>query len=154
MINYWAIAIFVVLVGIGLYLFVKAQKSRNQAKKASQWPTTTATVLESDLTEEPGRNAVGNINLAYLLTVKYEFEVARKTYTGKRVTYGIPAFNYIEGSNYLEGYQPGKKITVYYNPENPADCVLAPKNTTGMLSRVPGIFLIAAGFLVGIISFL
>mgnify|MGYP000962554826 FL=1 len=154
MINYWAIAIFIVLNVIGILLLVRAQSVHSKANKASQWPSTSATILESELTEEPGRNAVGNINVAYLLTVKYEYEAAGQTHIGNRVTFGTPAFNYITGSNLLEAYQPGKKIPVYYDPANPSDCVLAPKNTTGMLSRVPGIFLIAAGFLVGILSFL
>jgi hypothetical protein len=152
MINPWAIVIFVVFNAIGLFLLVKAQGVRNKANRATKWPTTTGTVLESDLKEDPSRNALGNVNVGYLLLVKYEYAVSGRNYAGERVSFGTPAFNYITGSNLLDSYQSGKTVPVYYNSDHPEECVLAPKNTIGMFSRIPGIFMIVTGCVVGFLS--
>lgn len=152
MIKYSGIVIFVIISGLGFLALLRAMRARQKSKLAQTWPTTEGTILESALKEEPARNAIGNINLAYVLQVQYEYVVSGKTYQGDRVSFGTPAFNYITGSNLLENYEEGTKTSVSYNPENPAESVLAPKTTVGMPSPVLGIFLIAAGVIVGLLS--
>lgn len=154
MIKYSGILIFIILNGLGFLSLRRALRVRQKSKVAQTWPTTDATILESALKEEPARSAIGNINLAYVLQVKYEYSVDAKIYQGDRVSFGVPAFNYITGSNILENYEEGTKVPVSYNPENPQESVLAPKTTVGMPSPVLGIFLIAAGVIVGLLSIL
>lgn len=152
MIKYSGIVIFVILSGLGILSLIRVMRIRQKSKVAQAWPTTDANILESALKEEPARNAIGNINLAYVLQVKYEYTVGAKVYQGDRVSFGVPAFNYITGSNILENYEEGSKTSVSYNPENPAESVLAPKTTVGMPSPILGIFLIVAGIIVGFLS--
>lgn len=150
--DFLGILIFVVCNGIGFYALYKAMSVRRKGRQAAHWPTVSATIQESALEEEPGRNAMGSINVAYVLTVKYSYVVAGKSYHNDRVSFGKPAFNFIEGSNYLEQFEPGKQVSVYYNPENQAESVLAPKTTVGMPSWIIGAFFIFVGMSVGIVS--
>ena len=142
------VLVFVLCEGFGFLLWYQGYKARQRSKIAQAWPTTDAKVLESEIVEAPGRNAMGNINLANIVTVKYEYVVGGKTYQGDRVTFGRPAFDYVSASNVIEQFKAGKTVPVHYDPENPEDAVLAPKTTVGMPSLVPGYFLIVSGLLV------
>lgn len=154
MIKYTGILVFLIFSGIGFLLLRQAVNARRMGKLAQKWPSTTATILESNIVEEPGRNAMGNINLAFTVSVKYEYMVGGKTHQGSRVSFGRPTFDYVTASNVKDQFAEGKQVPVWYNPENYEDTVLAPKTTVGMLSRVPGIFLIATGVIIGLVSVL
>lgn len=154
MIKYTGILVFLIFNGIGFLLLRKAVNARRMGKLAQSWSSTTATVLESSIEEEPGRNAMGNINAAFRVLVQYEYLVDGKTLQGNRVSFGSPTFDYVTASNVIEQFTAGKQVPVWYNPENPEESVLAPKTTVGMLSRIPGIFLIATGVIIGVVSFI
>jgi hypothetical protein len=148
----FGVVIFVVFCSVGIYLLNKSIKAHRKSKRATQWPTTTATVLESSMEEDPARNAMGAINVNYLIKVKYEYSVSGKIYQGERVTFGSPSFNFITASNISDQFAEGKQVPVSHDPVDPAESVLAPKNTVGMLSWVPGAFFVAVGFVIGFIS--
>jgi hypothetical protein len=146
------IIVFVVFNAIGIYFLTKALKLRSKRIQAMRWPTTTATILDSQMTEDPSRNAMGNISVLYVISVNYEYTIAGKLYQGDRVSIGKPAFNYITASNISAQFAVGNHVPVSYNPNDPGDSVLAPKTTVGMLSWIPGAFFMLAGTVVGFIS--
>jgi hypothetical protein len=100
--------------------------------------------------EDQGRNAMGGVSVNYLITVSYEYTVSEKLYQGDRVTFGRPAFNFISASNISDQFAVGKQVPVSYDPANPTECVLAPKDTTGMISWIPGAFFIVVGIVVAL----
>lgn len=139
---------FVVLELLGYWLLNKSLREHRQVKAAQSWSSTKGTVLESTIEEQPGRNAIGNINVAYRVCVRYEYTVKDQVYQGTRVSFGAPVFDYIKASAAIEQFEEGKQATVWYDPEKPAECVLAPKTTVGIFSRIPGGFLMIAGVLI------
>lgn len=149
-----AVLVFIVFNSIGFILLRKAIIMRRISREATAWPTSTAMILESDVVEEPARNAMGKVNNNYLVVVKYQYSVDGKQYEGDRVAFGSPAFNYMIASNIKDQFAQGKEVPVYYDPGNPEDCVLAPKSTIGMPSRIPGVFLICIGVVIPLISIL
>ena len=142
------IIVFALCEGLGFLLWRQGYLFRKRSQIAQAWPTTEALIKDSHIVEDPGRNAMGNIILANVVVVKYEFIVDGKTYKGDRVSFGRPAFDYVNASNVVDQFKKGKRVPVFYNPQDPADAVLAPKTTIGMPSYVPGYFLMAAGLLV------
>lgn len=152
MTTYAAIIIFIAFNSIGFIMLRKAMIVRRMSREASNWPTTTANILESGIIEEPARNAMGNVNNTYLLVTKYQYTVDGKQYNGERVAFGSPAFNYMTASNIRDQFAEGKDVPVYYDPKNPEECVLAPKTTVGMPSRIPGVFLICTGVVIPLIA--
>jgi len=152
LIKYTGILVFLIFSGIGFLLLRQAVNARRMGKLAQKWPSTSATIKESSIEEEPGRNAMGNINMAFRVVVKYEYTVNGIAYQASRVSFGSPTFDYVSASNVGEQFNVGKQVPVWYNPEDPEEAVLAPKTTVGMLSRIPGIFLIVTGIAVGLVS--
>lgn len=152
MTTYAAILVFIIFNSIGFIMLRKAMAIRRMSREACNWPTSTGLMLESEIKEEPARNAMGNVNNTYLLVAKYQFSVDGKPYEGNRVAFGSPAFNYLTASNIKDQFAQGKEVPVYYDPKNPEECVLAPKTTVGMPSRIPGIFLIVIGVLIPLIA--
>ncbi|MRS04763.1 DUF3592 domain-containing protein [bacterium] len=154
LIKYTGILVFLIFSGIGFILLRQAVNARRMGKLAQKWPSTTATVLESGVEEDPARNAMGNVNLAYRVWVRYEYTVEEKVLQGDRVSFGRPSFDYVSASNIQDQFAQGKQVPVWYNPEKHEEAVLAPKTTVGMLSRIPGIFLIITGVVIGLVSVL
>lgn len=154
MIKYTGILVFLIFSGIGFLLLRQAVNARRMGKLAQKWPSTTATILESVIEEEPSRDATGSVNVAFRLLVKYEFAVGGKVFEGDRVSFGKATFDYVTASNVKAQFAEGKEVPVWFNPENPEESVLAPKTTVGMLSRVPGVFLIVTGVVIGLVAIL
>jgi hypothetical protein len=154
MAKYSWIFVFVIFVGVGSALLYQYFKSHRKCKKTLHWPTTTALILDSKMNEDQGRNAMGGVNVSYLITASYEYTVSGKKYQGDRVTFGRPAFNFISASSISEQFAVGKQVPVSYDPANPAESVLAPKDTTGMISWVPGAFFIVVGIVVALFGLL
>jgi hypothetical protein len=152
MTTYAAIIVFIVFNSIGFIMLRKAMIVRRMSREATQWPTVNGQVVESKVIEEPARNAMGNVNNTYLIVAKYQYSVGGKQYEGERVAFGSPAFNYLTASNIKDQFAEGKEVPVYYNPSNPEECVLAPKTTVGMPSRIPGIFLLIIGVAIPLIA--
>lgn len=146
------IIIWIIFNGLGFLLLSRFFKAHQKSKVAQNWPTTTGTVLESEMDDDTTRNAVGKVEVSLVITVVYEYSVAGQTYKGDKVTFGRPAFSYITATNIHEQFAVGKQVPVYYNPAVPSESVLAPKSTAGMPSWIPGVFLIAVGIFVGLFS--
>ena len=143
----------VLFMGLGGYLLYKFFEQRITRRNAMNWPTTKALILETTMVEEPVRNAIGNINVAYLVSVKYEYNLNGVTMQGDRITFGKPAFSYMVASNVVDQFAEGKQVPLYYNPKNPKDVILAPKTEFGMNSWLPGFFFLVVGLVVGFITY-
>ena len=111
-----------VIVGIGLVAFMRR---RHALVRASQgWPTAPGTVLESEvrrygLSVETGRR--------YYPAVRYRYEVAGRSYVGKRLYFDEMAWASRSTAARLAGkYSPGATVTVRYDPHDPARALLEP----------------------------
>lgn len=99
-----------------------------EVRKARRWPAIEGKVIVSDV--QPRKNKPGDPGYNFHDTevaneprVEYEFQVAGKTYRGRRITIGekTAAFE-LEGI--LARYPVGAPVTVYYDPANPETAVL------------------------------
>ncbi len=149
-----SVIILVACFAIGVFLLVKAFKERIYGVAASTWPTTQAIVLHSDIVEEQSRNATGKVAVGFQVKVEYEYHVNGQLLSSNRVTFGNPVFPYMEASNYKEQFKEGNQVPVYYNPDNPAEAILAPRSIVGLLSPIPGIFLVAIAVILALVTFL
>lgn len=149
-----SVIILVACFAIGVFLLIKAFKERIYGVAASTWPTTQATVLHSEIVEDQSRNATGKVSVGFQVKVEYEYQVEDQVLSNNRVTVGNPVFPYMEASNYKEQFKQGNQVPVYYNPENPAEAILAPRSVVGLLSPIPGIFLVATAVILALVTFL
>jgi len=61
--------------------------------------------------------------IEYVTEISYSFAVGSKTYRGTRVSLA-PDSEKLEPGRILRRYPKGRLVTVYYNPDNPNDCIL------------------------------
>lgn len=97
------------------------------ARNCGTWPKTEGRVTSSDaqvVSREKGRGV-------YAPNVAYSFQVATKRYESSRLTLvprNYPSLQQTE--SILARYPVGAKVTVYYDPKSPENCVLV-TTTTG-----------------------
>ena len=111
-----------------------------QARTARQWPRAEGRIGASEVEEIRLRPSTDQMTSrwrkGYRSLVTYAFTVNGQRYVGERISFGarweatLPSLV----SGLADRYRQGNTVEVYYNPENPADCVLEP--------RVGGVWLI------------
>ena len=124
---------------IGAAVIVSSFGMLRSAGEMLSWPTVQGVVLSSEVASElastlgEGRRKPVEV---YSARVQYEYIVDGRTYQGDRIAvqYGASTDRY-QAVLDAEKFSVGD-VTVYFNPENPADALLAPQDTSGI---IPGI---------------
>jgi hypothetical protein len=120
------IGIAFILFGIGLfYLMIEYSSSQFDKKSLrAEWPTTQGYVLSSDVELQ----APSDDNLD--IRVQFSYQVNGTMYTRIQqwpVGEALFGTNPPEADAAQQKYSPGKKVTVYYNPDDPTNAVLEPR---------------------------
>lgn len=99
------------------------------AKKSKNWPSVYGEIVMSLHTtnDATGGTGSGNPRGASSMTLEYRYEIDGKAFTGDRVMFGY-INNFFTSDSYRRSkvYPRSKNVTVYYNPQNPKQCVLEP----------------------------
>ncbi|NWF64448.1 MAG: DUF3592 domain-containing protein [Chloroflexi bacterium] len=114
------IIISVILLGI---IFVARQGSA----KAQNWAATAGRVMLSTLEARRGSNG----QKVYYPVVQYQYRVHAMDYESRKIMPGME-WGGSGASAVVAKYPAGSTVTVYYNPENPAEALLErdiPKHT-------------------------
>jgi hypothetical protein len=106
------IVIGLVALGAGVWTLVKSLRSEN-------WPVTDGVILSSEVKSHSGEH--GN---TYSAAVSYSYLVAGTNYTGKKISIGAMSASSDYANGIRNRYPAGKKVSVHYSPDNPADAVL------------------------------
>lgn len=129
-----------VLGGLGVYLIIHSQRSKQKAAQSQSWPMVKGLICETRI-----RTQEHNETLRYEPVVRYTYEVGGKIYESGQITFGssVDFGSRQKAVDYLVDYPVDGEVSVYYNPDNPGEAVLkqvAHKTTVGL---VIGIILVA-----------
>lgn len=113
---------------------------RRKVAAVSQWPSTAGTVLGSRLER---RRSSGRSGSTIYPLVQYSYRVMGRDYQGNVIAPG-PELGGSGAPRVVERYPISSQVTVFYDPENPADAVLEKK--------APAMFWLL--FLVGLFDFI
>lgn len=109
--------------GIGYFLYKRNQQSVAHRQAAQNWATATGTILMSSV--QSSSSSTGGYSIYPVIV--YQFEVNGKTYQSQNLRAGdkylkvnIPS----QAQQTVDKYPIGAKVTVYYDPSNPAECAL------------------------------
>lgn len=109
--------------GIGYYLYKRNQQSMEQRQDSQHWASTTGTILMSSV--QTSHSSSGGASIYPVIV--YQYDVNGKTYQSQTVRVGdkylkvtIPG----QAQKTVDKYPIGSKVTVYYDPNNPAECAL------------------------------
>src|SRR5687768_5738099 len=86
--------------------------------------TTQGTMTSATITQGT-RAGGGRRYTSYRPMVSYTYEVGGTLYTGTRATQmDVGVGSVADVQKFVTGHPPGAPVTVYYNPDNPADSFL------------------------------
>lgn len=109
--------------GVGYFLYKRNQQSIAHRQAAQNWATATGTILMSSV--QSSRSSTGGYS-TYPVIV-YQFEVNGKTYQSQNIRAGDKYLKVNvawQAQQTVDKYPIGAKVTVYYDPNNPAECAL------------------------------
>ncbi len=113
----------------GAVLIAYVLLSAYQLRAARRWPATVGTIVAVNIRqiERPIDDDPQRLRVVYYPDIQYEYTVAGKAYQSNRLSLGLPA-GYATASRARQAAQRftvGQKVTVYYNPQAPAEATLA-----------------------------
>ncbi len=112
------------------------------ARASSQWPTTEGTVTSSEV-----RDTSDAESDSYSPRVTYEYQVDDVSYQNNTITFGQNSYSSRrKAESIAAGYPTGSRVTVYYEPGDPAQSVLEPGASAGSF------IVLAIGLLFGLIG--
>jgi hypothetical protein len=112
-----------IIAGIGYYLYKRNQQSMSQRQSAQNWANTTGTVLMSSV--QSSYSSTGGSSI-YPVVV-YQFVVNGKMIQSQNIRAGDKYLKVNvswQAQETVNKYPIGKQVTVYYDPNNPAECAL------------------------------
>lgn len=123
-----SLGVLVLAILLGLGLMGYGIRNSIDARKSKNWPTVEGKITRSVMTEKLEDDS----RTSYTLHVGYEYTIDRSRFTGKqfkghRIWFSSHSFyDPDEAMRQLEQYPIGKKVTVFYHPEDPGKSVLVP----------------------------
>ncbi|MBL8092133.1 MAG: DUF3592 domain-containing protein [Anaerolineales bacterium] len=109
--------------GIGYYLYKRNQQSMAQRQDSQNWGSTTGTIMMSSV--QTSHSSSGGSSVYPVIV--YQYEVNGKTYQSQTVRVGDKFLKVniaSQAQKTVDKYPIGAKVTVYYDPNNPAECAL------------------------------
>lgn len=108
--------------GVGYYLYKRNQQSMTQRQSAQNWANTTGAILMSSVQSRRSGHGYSTIPV-----IVYQFEVNGKTIQSQNIRAGDKYLKVNvswQAQETVDKYPIGKQVTVYYDPNNPAECAL------------------------------
>ena len=131
-----------IIVLVGAALMWKGARIQLKAQRAKSWPSVLGKVLESSM-----RAVLDNRGRTYQAYILYEYAVGGVTHRSDVWRLGVGSSSFTKASTRaVERYPAGTAVTVFFDPDNPADAILEPGKASWFLF-VAGMLFAAAGVL-------
>jgi hypothetical protein len=125
MINVVLIGFGVIAIAIGGALYVTQFRQGLRANASKQWPISSGTVTVSALEKSP------DSRWRYRAAVQYRYRVGSKEYQSNRIFWGGNEGRWKHMESVIATYPQGSKVSVHYDPQNPAEAVIDPAQNAG-----------------------
>jgi len=140
-----------VFVGAGGLLIYQSIRSRKKAESSQSWPATTGHITDAHVSHHTSTDSDGDTSDHYSPKVRYTYPVAGTTYEGDKIGFGFQQSfgNASKAQAALTRYPVGGQISVFYDPNNPADAVLERRAGGSNVSLMIGIVFLVIGACLG-----
>lgn len=124
----------------GLYYIAQGLRRRRQLSASAHWPSTQGVVLQSEAKKRltsPG-TVVRDSHVFYAL-IRYQYEVHGRRYEsdvielGGRLRATLPQIQ-----SQVQQFRHGRAVTVYYDPQDPAQACLLRQGPGGWMNIIGG----------------
>ena len=118
-----------VLVGCGMcaggvWLIKTGSAIQAKRKAARSWPQAKGVILKIEKTGMGAKVINTGEYRKYFLNTEYSYTVNDRDYKGVRIVFGGDLIVAQEVDAFCEQYKEGHETNVYYNPDDPVECVL------------------------------
>jgi hypothetical protein len=140
-----------VFAGIGAFLIYQSVRGRQKADASQSWPSTSGQITEASVSHHTSTDSDGDTNDHYTPKVKYTYLAIGQEYKGDKLGFGFQqSFGSLpKAQAALARFPVGAQVTVYYDPNNPAEAVLERKAGGASMSLVLGIIFITVSVCLG-----
>ncbi len=140
---------------VAVVFIVVIVRANGRVRASKNWSSTTARILAADVEMRRSSTASGD-STSYYPTVVYEYAVNGQRFQSRRIRFGSEIGYGFQrmAEKIVAKYPNGTLVSVFYDPENPAEAVL--EQSAGGSNRLYGcIVLVILGILLvtGIFSF-
>ena len=119
-------AFCLVFIGVGVGFSIYGYNVLQNAKASAEWPAAKGIITVSEVTKHESTTGTGTNKrrtVTYHAKIHYKYSANGKSYTSNNVTFGQST----EGAGEIVNRYPiGKKVKVFYNPQDPKVAVLEP----------------------------
>jgi hypothetical protein len=137
----------VVLILVGVM-----RRSSSQVNASKNWDSAIGKVLMSQIEMRRVTGSHGAHNSPYPVVV-YEYEVMGRRFQGTRISFGTEVGGSIAAPRTLQKYPVGSTVTVFYNPQNPAEAVLEQSSRSNSILKFVVFVIIAMVLCSSLFSF-
>lgn len=117
-----------IFAGIGIFMLVKYFQDKKKAEESQSWTGTSGQVTQAYVRESETRDSDGYLTKSYYPEVRYTYQVMGVAYSGDKISFGgSVGGNRKKADAVVAQYPVGKVLTIYYDPNNPADAVIERK---------------------------
>jgi hypothetical protein len=136
-----------IFIGIGVYLIYYSRRVRRQAGSSQGWPGTEGQITRASIRHSLRSDSEGNSTDSYSPDVEYSYQVNGLHYAGEKIAFGAtPSFSSDQkAQSTLSRYPVGGRVTVFYDPANPAESVLEKRSIGTNASLILGIIFLIVG---------
>ena len=125
MVNAVLIGFGVIAIVIGAALYVAQFRQGLRANASKRWPVSSGTVIASALEKSPdGR-------WRYRAAVRYRYRAGGREYQSDRIFWGGNEGRQRHMASVIAAYPQGSKVSIHYDPQNPAEAVIDPTQNVG-----------------------
>ncbi|OQY06105.1 MAG: hypothetical protein B6I22_06265 [Desulfobacteraceae bacterium 4572_123] len=110
----------------GIFLIAWGANELKGAYQSKSWPSTQGKITSSYIKKQVNRDSSNRTTTSFSAMVHYRYMVGGTTYPGDRICFGgtYSGSKRSLAKKVADSYPKGKKVTVYYDPENPKGAVL------------------------------
>ena len=141
------ILIPLIFVIIGFVLLFIYFRNLAQVRASQTWSTAQGTVIQSWVRKSNSTDSDGSTSSSYHPEIHYLYQIKGDEHQGNKIAFGPRVGgSRSRAKKIVEKYPTGANVTVYYQPDKPANAVL--ERSISKISLVLGIIFALAGFLI------
>ena len=128
----------IVFVGlVGLALFLVGLRQVRKSRDARDWPRSAGTIISAAIRSTQSADPE---SASLYLALEYRFQVAGQNFMGQKICPVEQLYTSTKQAQAaLATYPAGSQVEVFYDPQNPSNCILKRGNPYGWALLIIGI---------------
>lgn len=128
----------------GILMIISAMRSKRKAEASRSWSGIQGSITKSWVEKVVTTDADGIDFTSYKPRINYQYSIGGQSYSGDRLTFGaVKNYNRRQqAEQVLAAYPENGAVTIYYDPQDPAQATLLQQSQGGVAMIIGGVVLI------------